>query len=321
MINKKSITRIIQILLALGILTFLCLRIDLGKINIIISHTIPGYLCLAFLAITCQIIVASYRWLGLLRLAGFHPPMWQCVGSFAAGTFFNTTLPGGFVGDIMRTWVTARNGVPKGIAAYTVISDRILGIIGYTLLIMTLLLFSLLCISKAFYTLYIIVLSFCAILLTGFVVLGLIGPITNYMKIKPLLILLPVVNLSHMIGSIFKQPYKMLTFFVINLIVHFTQITAVIMSAYALNTSISPQAAFIGIPIVLLLSAVPITPGNWGIRESTMVFVLGQFQVSAELALVISILFGVISTLSNLPAAIWWFLHRIKTRKSNTYSY
>ena len=315
MINKQYLTKSIQIMLAIGILTVIFFRIDISKVNSLLRHTNHSYICLALLLLTCQTIVATYRWLGLLRLAGFYPSVWQCVGCFAAGTFVNTMLPGGFAGDLMRTWFTARNGVPSGIAAYIVIADRILGIIGYILLVATILLFSTIWVDKHIHGLYIITILFCISLLTGFAGLLLISPVINRLKIKLLLILSPIVGLSHIIGTIFNQPYNLLKFFSINLIVHFIQIAAVIITAYALNIHLSPQAAFIGIPIVLLLSAIPLTPGGWGIRESNMVFVLGQFQVSTEPALVISILFGIIFTLSNLPASTWWFLHIIRAKK------
>ncbi|MDF1757010.1 MAG: lysylphosphatidylglycerol synthase transmembrane domain-containing protein [Legionellaceae bacterium] len=314
MFNKKLVTTLIQILIATGILVFMYLNIDINKIRTLIQNTIPFYLFLAFLALAVQLVIAAYRWLFLINLSGFYPSKWQCVGSCSAGFFLNTTLPGGFGGDIMRAWVTTKNGIPSDVSAYTVISDRILALAGYSLLVLSLLPYLLLT-HKEMYSLCMITLSFGTILLLGFITLIIIAPTFKRLKINMPSYGLPIIKLSSMLCMTFKNKNYLSRFIKTNIIVHLTQIAAVILVAYALRVHFSPQAALIGVPIALLISALPITPGGWGIRESAMVFVLGQFQVGAEEALSISILFGICTTLSGLPAAIWWYLHRLQSKK------
>lgn len=313
MLKKKIIITVIQVIIAIMILAFF-LHFNINKTRYLIQHARTPYLFMAYILLVIQLIFASYRWLILLNLAGFFPPKWQCIGSFAAGSFINTTLPGGFGGDIVRSWVTSRNGVPPQIATSTVFSDRILALIGYVLLTTSILLINYIWKITALYSLNTITLSFSIIILVCFIGLVAIAPISERFNIHfPMLPLF--VNLSRTIRMIFQHTSQLVTFSAVNFLVHITQITAVILVALSLHVSLSLPMAYIGIPIALLLSALPITPGGWGIRESMMVFTLAQFQVGTEKALSISILFGICTILSGVPLAIWWFVYKLRLKK------
>lgn len=310
MLSKRASVIALQLLITIVILAFIFSCVDTNKIDVLIHHAVTSYLFLAFLVLACQVFVASYRWLGLLRIAGFSPPVWLCVGSFAMSSLINTTLPGGVGGDVMRMWVTARNRVPAGVAVYSVIMDRIINLTILGLLVLIILLANLFWIGDRFYTINWVALAFSIALLGAFVGLALVYPITSHFKIHLPLLLTPIGSLSRMIGTVYRQPQQMVVLIGIILLGYLLQITAVILLANGMQASLSTHDAFTGIPIVLLLSAIPITPGGWGIRESAMVLVLEQFNVGMEVALGISILFGIGSTLASLPGITWWFIRK-----------
>ena len=310
-LNRTFFIGLLQLLIALGMLAFIFTHIDLNIICDLTAQATPSYIFLAFVALTCQIVVASYRWLKIIRITGFSPPLMQCVGSFAAGSFVNTTLPGGVGGDILRMWFTARHGIPPKIAAYTVILDRVINLMGLGLPLTIALIPYVLWVSEKYYYINVVALSFGTILIVAFLGLAIIDTIIAQFKINLPFIFHPLLNLSHMIINLLQQPRELINLFSVVMLGYFFQIIAIIFLSYGLHISLPIKDILIGIPIVLLLSAIPITPGGWGIRESTMVIILKHSNVPTEAALGVSILFGIGSTLSSLPPGAWWFIHRI----------
>ena len=59
-------------------------------------------------------------------------------------------------------------------------------------------------------------------------------------------------------------------------------------------------------PVVLLVSALPISVGGWGTREIAMVYMLGLFAVPPDLAAAVSIQFGLCMTIASLVGAPVW---------------
>jgi hypothetical protein len=66
-------------------------------------------------------------------------------------------------------------------------------------------------------------------------------------------------------------------------------------------------------PPVMLLVALPISAGGWGVREGAMVAVLALVGVGSEPALLLSVELGLLWTLVSLPGGAIW-LHRCFAR-------
>ena len=62
-------------------------------------------------------------------------------------------------------------------------------------------------------------------------------------------------------------------------------------------------------PPVLLVAALPVSVGGWGVREGAMVAALGAAGVAASAALLLSVELGLVAMLVSLPGGVIW-LHR-----------
>jgi hypothetical protein len=54
----------------------------------------------------------------------------------------------------------------------------------------------------------------------------------------------------------------------------------------------------------------PISIGGWGVREGAMVVALHGFGISAEDALLPSVLFGLCAVAATLPGGILWVINK-----------
>ncbi|MEZ5582684.1 MAG: lysylphosphatidylglycerol synthase domain-containing protein [Candidatus Competibacteraceae bacterium] len=64
------------------------------------------------------------------------------------------------------------------------------------------------------------------------------------------------------------------------------------------------------IPAVILCTVVPISIAGWGLRESAMVVLLGNAGISTEMALVVSVWFGLTLILAALPGGLIWLIEK-----------
>ena len=318
MINKQVMVGLLQLSIAAGLLVLLFYHLDMQKVGELIGQATPVYLYLALLVLVSQMAVAGYRWLYLLRMAAYHPKLEQCVGSFAAGALVNAVLPGGIGGDMMRMWVTKRIGIPTKTAIYSVVVDRIIALVGLGVLVALVSLGYMITTTSEPDMMEWIALAIGVVLLGGIVGLGLFAPVIQHFHVTLPSLFSPIMDLSRMVGLIAHHPRQLAVMVMIILAGHGLLITSIIAISYGLHAPLELAVACIALPMALLLSAIPITPGGWGIREGAMVLVLGQFGIAAEIALSISIVFGIGSTLATLPAASWWFGRRSWRKQLDT---
>lgn len=64
------------------------------------------------------------------------------------------------------------------------------------------------------------------------------------------------------------------------------------------------------VPIIFISMQIPISIGGWGVRELASVYVFSNLGVSVELALLISVLYGIGLLLTSVPGNIFWVFHK-----------
>jgi uncharacterized membrane protein YbhN (UPF0104 family) len=84
--------------------------------------------------------------------------------------------------------------------------------------------------------------------------------------------------------------------------------------AQGLSIDVEISALLVLVPPVILVSLLPILFAGWGIREGTMIAMLGTVDVAPENALALSVAFGFLMLILSLPGALVWFLS--ENRKS-----
>ncbi len=82
----------------------------------------------AWLLFLLGIVVRTFRWRALLRGLELRPPFWQLLRLYLVGGFFNSFLPSGFGGDVVRV-VELAQGAETSAAVGTVFVDRLTGIL------------------------------------------------------------------------------------------------------------------------------------------------------------------------------------------------
>ena len=90
-------------------------------------------------------------------------------------------------------------------------------------------------------------------------------------------------------------------------------------AVYLLACGMSINLEFINtlllMPLVILVTVLPISIAGWGIREGAMVVALGLVGVASVDAVSLSIILGLLGILSGLPGGMLWLLQNYRQHK------
>jgi uncharacterized protein (TIRG00374 family) len=93
-----------------------------------------GLLALAFAAFGPPLFLMAIRWRLLLRASGVDIPLFILLRLHYMAFFFNTFMPGGAGGDIIKAVYVTRHSAQKTEAATMVLIDRVVGLVGLLLM-------------------------------------------------------------------------------------------------------------------------------------------------------------------------------------------
>ena len=125
---RKHLGTLLKISVTLLALLYVFSQVNLADIGQRLLQARPGWVLLGFLLVNASLVVRAYRWLLLLRGIGAPIRFGRLVSLYFTANFFNSVLPSGFSGDVVRA-VEAAQDVPAQTAAGTVLVDRATGLL------------------------------------------------------------------------------------------------------------------------------------------------------------------------------------------------
>ncbi|MCB8945186.1 MAG: flippase-like domain-containing protein [Ardenticatenaceae bacterium] len=125
---RKYLSNILKIAITVGGLIYVWTQVPLAEVQAELTDIQWSWALLALAMIVASLVVRAYRWYVLLQGLGANVHFQRLVELYFVGNFFNSFLPSGFGGDVVRVLEAAQN-VPANIAAGTVIVDRLAGLL------------------------------------------------------------------------------------------------------------------------------------------------------------------------------------------------
>jgi uncharacterized membrane protein YbhN (UPF0104 family) len=222
---------------------------------------------------------------------------------FYSSIFFNCLPLGTIGGDVARVWLARKFALPLGHLVLSVLTDRML-VVG-TLIVLALL--SLPSIAQPLATT--IWLGCAAALVAGAAVFLLLHPIARMLgrwrKTRLVYFLLRTaeeLRSAALRGSLLASLWALLSAICGNL------------AAYCIARSLGIDVGLIAMiavmSIVTIVSALPISVAGWGVREFSVVTLLGLLGIEREAALLLSVEFGLIGMMMSLPGGAIWLAIR-----------
>jgi hypothetical protein len=289
--------------LALTTLTlyFVFRRIDRHVLTQLLTAQNDSLLAAAAVLIVLQINLGGVRWGTVLSAMckGRPPAQLSVQAVFYASTFFNCLPLGTVGGDIARVWLARRFSLSVRQIVLSVLFDRVLVVTALVILaVITLPGIAHPLAARAS-------LAGAAILLAGAAGFLLLQPIERiagrWRDIWPISSLLRTAE--DLRSTVLRVGLPALLYAIL-------AAASGAVAAYCISLSLSIDVgvtAMIAImSFVAFATALPISLAGWGVREVSLVSLLGLLGVDREAALVLSVEFGIINTLMSLPGGLIW---------------
>lgn len=125
---RKHLSTLLKITITVAGLIYVWRQVPLAEVQAELTDIRWSWAIVALFMVVISLVVRGYRWYVLLQGLGVNVQFKRLVELYFVGNFFNSFLPSGFGGDVVRVLEVAQN-VPANIAAGTVIVDRLAGLL------------------------------------------------------------------------------------------------------------------------------------------------------------------------------------------------
>jgi uncharacterized protein (TIRG00374 family) len=257
----------------------------------------PGALSLSVILMGVTILLGIARWRMVLRVQGFDLPWSRTTEISFVAHFFNSFLLGSTGGDLMKAYYAARETHhKKPEAVVTVFVDRLLGLWAMLLFagVMMLPNLTLLLTHSQFRPLALLILAMLAGC-SGVVVVAFWGGVSRtWSGARAWLRRLPKgewlersLNSCRQFG---RAPFFVTRTLGVSMVLNAVCVLQVLVLSRGLGLNIPSLILFVTVPMIICISALPITPSGLGVRENLFVLMLSAIGIPGTSALSLSLL-------------------------------
>jgi uncharacterized protein (TIRG00374 family) len=311
---KKTLFWILKLCISIGILWYVFSRPDISPHKIIehIKSIELSRLLMAIGLYVAMVFITCLRWQKLLKGQGIHLPFFKTLELNFIGLFFNVFMPSMTGGDVVKAYYVSKHTDQRLEAATTVLIDRVVGLL------------ALLAIGAAA-SLYAIsdpqirksaigIIAFFLII----TILGIAFFNKRFMKkfsfnVKNERWQKVVISLKRVYSAfyIYRSKKALLAkVFLMSIVVQFMFVLMNYQIALGIGLNISMKYFFLFIPIISVISMIPITFAGWGLGESMYKYFFGLITGACGLAVTMSIIVRLITLILNLFGGIFYIFHK-----------
>lgn len=297
------------------LLYFAFAHVNFDLIGRQLNHLRYIWLAAAILILSAQLSVCALRWQKIVNLCNTPDDLpfkiaEACRYIFVAA-FFNQTLPSTVGGDAVRIWLLARDNGDWRSATYSVLIDRMIGVLALAFLVIICLPWSFALISNLAGRIALLIVGFGSV---GACIIFLALGFVRWRRLDRWWLTRQIVAAASNARDVFGSASGGARIIVYSLLIHFMSVTAAWCLAKAVDAPLEwYQALFLVLP-VLLIATVPLSIAGWGTRETAMVLAFGYVGLPGSDGLIVSVLFGIAMFAAGLPGGVIWILDRGKRR-------
>lgn len=290
-----------------GVIFAIGRRVEVNQLISSLQHVDPFYLVMATTLAFLAVPVVGNRWRLLAGMLSIQISTAVATRATFAGLFVGQVLPGAIGADVVRGWMVWHMGLRNKLVIASLVADRIASLLAIALMIGASLPMLLPYLPKKIilwveWSLF----SLVIILPIGYLCFRLIRSIKTNKTLGRLLSRLSIESINISARVVFAS---------LGLAVLGHSLT--ILSAFFLSLAIGIDSSLwmwgLVMPIIILVTAIPISINGWGIREFAMIHLWALFGIAEPEAFLISICLGIVAIVSSLPGLWFWLEKKRKT--------
>lgn len=289
----------LRLCVSMGLLVLLWHHADGPRVVAKLRDLDVGYALAALVITVPQVALSAWRWHLTTSRLDLHLPFRQAFSEYYLATFLNQVLPGGVIGDAARAWRHGRAGVSGvGPAARAVILERASGQIALFAVVLAAAIFE----RDAFLAM-----------------LGAVGPLAGGILVVGGLgfLLLRRSRLQDHLGVFLSDcrrvfyGYSGVLQLISSLGVVATYLAVYGLAARAVGVELSAGTLMTVVPIILFSMVLPVSVSGWGVRETVAVAFASSAGLTPDMAIAVSVTYGLIVLVSSVPGLFVVLMGRI----------
>jgi uncharacterized protein (TIRG00374 family) len=308
--TKKRAFLALRIGVAIGLMAYVSHSINFSQLWDQIKNVRFGFVFLGISLFLTIPLLSTLRWKLVLGVHGVKPSFYKLCKLFFIGLFFNNTMPGLTGGDVIKAYyVTRETDDRKTEAVTSVFVDRVVGLTGLLVVGIIALLFNLQNpdlrqIATLIIIMFLSMIFFVLIFFNKemFVGMPFIFRLLDSVPFKETMI--RIYDACHK----YKHDVHIIIYGLgLSLIIHGINIIMVMMLGFSLSLdSVGLTHYFLFIPVIAVISALPISISGLGVGEQLYVYCFGLVGAEAESALAIAIMVRLIVLVCSLPGLFYY---------------
>jgi hypothetical protein len=312
-LSRKCLTLAANGIMTVGLLGLLARRIDAPRLlDLLVAPATLRAILFATAALMLQSGIGAVRQIELFHLFSRRLAFGQSLAIWVRSLFIGQVFMNSIAGEISRGIQFAREGMPVRIAAQAILLDKVVGLVVLLGLVaaVTPILFTVVTDPVMRFSLLMLCAG-CAAGVVGLFATGFVSRIAarlpwKVLRYRAVAILVDLVSVSRFVAV---APLCALRIGLLSAAIHLLYVFSIVVIACIVGVTASPWLiGAMAVPVVLL-AMLPISLSGWGVREAAMVMGLGQLGVPADIALTVSVSFGLsvlLASLPGLPTLLFW---------------
>jgi uncharacterized protein (TIRG00374 family) len=312
---KTKIFAVVKIAVTALLFYYIFHKIDFRQFGATLRNARLDILTFGFAVLWIGHYICIYRWRMLMRPLMPVLTLGQLFGIYCIGLFFNLTFPTVVGGDVVKMYYAGRPSRSYAQSFAATFLDRDAGM--FAMMIIA-------CAAILIYPVKVPGIAVSLIVWSAFFafVLGNIGIFTPYFH-HILTGLLQRMNLSKIakkvdtISNAFQimgnHKGVLLGSLAISFLNQLLVIAVTWIMALGLRLSISPAYFLIFVPVITLISMIPVSLNGMGLREYAFMSLFGAVGVLPASCIALGVLSSVVIILSSLPGGVVYIFYRNRT--------
>lgn len=310
-------SRLLRLIVSVGLLGFLAFRLDWQPMLTALGEMHIDWAIGALVLFLVTPLVASYRWQLLARPLGFHHRLSRFTGIYFLGMFFNLLLPTSVGGDVVRAWYLDGGRNRKMKAFLCVVVDRATGL---------LMLIAMACVATLFQLsalpgwVIVTVWSVAGAAIFGLLILPLVARIVE--RCRPVqahppggrprwrywlgrIAAIPA-GILDALGHYRGRPGLIAFTCSLSLGIMAANVIVVLMLCRSLGGAVPGAYFWVAVPVVTLLTLLPVSINGMGVREAGLALLLAQAGAPMSLGVTVAVLlFGMYIAAGLIGATVY----------------
>lgn len=312
---KNHLGSLLRLGLSLILLVIVFLIIDIEHFLEHLYSLDLTFFLLGLIAYFGAVVLWASRWYLLVRATGEIVSFWRIFSTTLIGIFFSLFLPTMVGTDLGRMYELSRGQENKTGVVSTVLLDRLVGLATLILMAMTAILFGLQFTGNAEISQFVLLMA--VLMVIGWFVFFNRRVMHHFNWVFRL----PLANrIEPTIREIYdtlyflqSKPRLMLVAAALSLLNQIMEVISVILIARALVVYTDTAYFFVFMPLIWLVTMVPIAISGLGLREGAFAFFFTQVGVTSEEGVAISLLFYSFNVIVGLSGGLILLYNNIKS--------